>query len=97
MERQNPGLGDATGHAELIFAVAETQFTNDELLTIIDTETTVKKALIIAELTASLSSGVSGGVSGVVSFNGLTGAVQGVSDISGVTGSVASFDGGDFS
>lgn len=93
MAKQNPGLGDATGHAELIFAAAATQLTNDELLTIIDTETTVKKALIITELTASLSSGVSG----VVSFNGLTGAVQGVSDISGVTGSVASFDGGDFS
>ena len=92
MARQNPGLGSKTGHYQQIFPVTETQLTNDEIVAVIETQTTAKKEIIVGELTGTLSSGV-------VSFNGATGAIsftQYVSAVGGVTGAVASVDGGSF-
>ena len=93
MVKFNPGLGAKTGHKEQIFPVTETQLTNDEIVAVIETQTTAKKELIVGELTGTLSSGV-------VSFNGVTGAIsftQYVSAVGGATGAVASVDGGSFS
>jgi len=94
MARQNPGLGDATGHAEFI--------TSDAL----SANQVVEVTAIANDLDAVVRSDVASeigelplppqGTTYVYSFNGATGHVQGVSSFNGATGAVVYvIDGGE--
>ena len=96
MTRQNPGLGDATGHAEFLTSDALTDNQVVEVNTISttvanDLDTNFRDQLETGEIPLP-----SQGSTGVFSFNGATGHVQGVSSFNGATGAVVYvIDGGE--
>lgn len=86
MTRQNPGLADATGHAEFITSDALSDDQVVEVTTIANNLDTVVRSDIasdIGELPLPPQ-----GTTYVFSFNGATGHVQGVSSFNGATGAV---------
>jgi hypothetical protein len=98
MTRQNPGLGDATGHAEFLTSDA---LTDNQVVEVNTISTTVAN-----DLDAVVRSDIAGeigelplppqGTTYVFSFNGATGHVQGVSSFNGATGAVVYvIDGGE--
>jgi hypothetical protein len=99
MARKNPGLGDATGHAEFFTsdALSDNQVvevTNISTNVANDLNTNFRDQLETGEI--PLPSQGSTGSAGVLSFNGATGHVQGVSSFNGATGAVVYvIDGGE--
>ena len=97
MTRQNPGLGDATGHAEFLTSDA---LSDNQVVEITNISTTVANDLNI-NFRDQLETGEiplpsQGSTTGVFSFNGATGHVQGVSSFNGATGAVVYvIDGGE--
>jgi len=99
MTRQNPGLGDATGHAEFLTsdALSDNQVVEVNNLSFIvasDLDANFRDQLETGEI--PLPSQGSTGSAGVLSFNGATGHVQGVSSFNGATGAIVYvIDGGE--
>lgn len=99
MTRQNPGLTDATGHAEFLTSDALTDNQVVEVNSISytvasDLDANFRDQLETGEI--PLPSQGSTGSAGVLSFNGATGHVQGVSSFNGATGAVVYvIDGGE--
>jgi hypothetical protein len=97
MTRQNPGLGDATGHAEILTSDA---LSDNQVVEVTNISTTVANDLN-ANFRDQLEAGEiplppQGSTTGVLSFNGATGHVQGVSSFNGATGAVVYvIDGGE--
>ncbi len=97
MTRQNPGLGDATGHAEFLTsdALSDNQVVEVNNLSFIvasDLDATFRDELVAGEIPLPSQ----GSTTGVLSFNGATGHVQGVSSFNGATGAVVYvIDGGE--
>jgi len=102
MARKNPGLGDATGHAEFLTsdALSDNQVVEVNNLSFIvasELDANFRDQLETGEipLPPQGSTG-STGSAGVLSFNGATGHVQGVSSFNGATGAIVYvIDGGE--
>ncbi len=98
MARQNPGLGDATGHAEFLTSDALTDNQVVEVTTISNTVASELDAVVRSDIAAEIGELPlpPQGTTYVFSFNGATGHVQGVSSFNGTTGAVVYLiDGGE--
>lgn len=98
MARQNPGLGDATGHAEFLTSDALTDNQVVEVNTISTTVANELDSVVRSDIAADLGELPlpPQGTTYVYSFNGATGHVQGVSSFNGATGAVVYvIDGGE--
>ena len=97
MTRQNPGLADATGHAQNLTSDALTdnqvvEVNNISFTVANDLDTNFRDQLETGEIPLPSQ----GSTAGVLSFNGATGHVQGVSSFNGATGAVVYvIDGGE--
>ena len=98
MTRQNPGLADATGHAQNLTSDA---LTDNQVVEVNNISTTVANeldAVVRSDIAADLGELPlpPQGTTYVYSFNGATGHVQGVSSFNGATGAVVYvIDGGE--
>jgi hypothetical protein len=90
MARKNPGLGDATGHAEFFTSDA---LSDNQVVEVNNISTTVANdldAIVRSDFASDLGELPlpPQGTTYVYSFNGATGHVQGVSSFNGATGAV---------
>jgi len=98
MARKNPGLGDATGHAEFFTSDV---LSDNQVVEVNNISTTVANdldAIVRSDFASDLGelSLPPQGTTYVYSFNGATGHVKGVSSFNGATGAVVYvIDGGE--